>query len=188
MDSRLLGSPMVVLAFTLVFLPFLGCTSWEVVEDPPRTVDYVDLARYAGLWYEVASLPAPFQEECFCTEARYTLREDGEIEVLNSCRKGSTGGPIEVVKARARVVPGSRNAKLELEFFGDSKGDYWIIGLDPEYKWALVGHPSRRYLWVLSRTPRLGSGDLEAVKALASSKGYSLDKLRLTPQGCPTSP
>lgn len=169
-----------------VLLPALlsGCLGWWEPVDPPATVDHVDLASYMGTWYEIASLPGPFQEDCFCTKAQYTLLEEGEVEVVNSCRKGSPSGPHEVAKARASVVPYSRNAKLEVEFFWPLKGNYWIIGLDPQYQWAVVGVPSRRYLWILSRTPQLQEEALREAILVARSKGYDLTGLRMTDQSC----
>lgn len=163
----------------------LGCDSWEEAANPPPTVGHVDLTRYMGTWYEIASFPAPFQRDCFCTQARYQILEEGEVEVLNTCRKGSPSGSMEVAKGIARVVPASGNSKLEVQFFGPFKGDYWVIGLDPEYHWALVGTPSRKYLWVLSRSPKMDEGTLKRIVDIAKEKGFEVERLTLTVQECP---
>src|SRR5690606_10310949 len=130
-----------------------GTTTTERLKLPPlQTVDAVDLERYSGSWYEIAAFPQRFQKGCTDTTATYAPREDGEIDVTNRCRKD---GEWDVTEGRARVVDPETRAKLEVSFFPLTWGDYWIIDLSPEYRWAVVGHPSRDYLWILSRTPSL---------------------------------
>jgi len=131
---------------------------------PPMTVvtDF-DVTRYLGTWHQVAAIPAWFQSECVAnTTATYTEAEDGLIGVVNACDEAD--GTRRVADARARFVEGATVGKLEVTFvelFGlwlwPIAGDYWIIGLDPEYRWAVVGAPSRKYAWVLARTPTLES-------------------------------
>jgi apolipoprotein D and lipocalin family protein len=147
---------------------------------PLPTVEAVALERYLGTWYEIASFPQSFQRGCTFTTATYTLRDDGDIDVLNFCRKGSIDGEEKSALGRARVVERKTNAKLEVSFFRPFWGDYWIIDLDPEYRTAIVGHPSRDYLWLLSRTvtPEVMAG----LQARAAALGYPLDRLRQTEQ------
>ncbi len=149
---------------------------------PLRTVAQVDLTRYAGTWYEIASYPQRFQKGCTATTAVYTLREDGKIQVVNRCHRDSLDGRETVARGRARVVDRETNAKLKVTFFWPFWGDYWIIDLDPDYRYAVVGHPNRKYLWILSRTrtmdPLVYSGILERLTA----QGYDLAKLRVTLQ------
>src|SRR5512141_3275960 len=108
-----------------------------------QTVQRVDLGRYVGTWYEIANFPQSFQRGCTGTTATYTLREDGDIDVLNRCRKGSLDGEEKSALGRARVVDRSTNAKLEVGFFRPFWGDYWIIDLSDDYSYAVVGHPGR---------------------------------------------
>ncbi len=125
-------------------------------EQPPLdVVDSVDLMRYVGRWYEIASYPAWFQKGCTGSMAEYTLLPDGKIRVINSCRKGSLEGKLKQSKGTAEVVDTETNAKLKVWFFWPFKGNYWIIDLDPGYQWAVVGEPKRKYLWILSRTPTM---------------------------------
>lgn len=149
---------------------------------PPRTVAHVDLERYVGTWYEIASYPQRFQRGCTATTAVYTLREDGMIQVLNRCNRDSLDGRETIGRGRARVVDQASNAKLKVTFFWPFWGDYWIIDLDREYRYAVVGHPSRKYLWILSRTstmdPLVYSGILERLTA----QGYNVARLRVTLQ------
>jgi len=153
-------------------------------ESPPlATVASVDLARYAGAWYEIALLPNRFQKQCLAdTQARYRL--DGErVEVLNRCR--TADGRVDDIKGHAKVVEGSGNAKLRVTFFWPFYGDYWVLALDPEYRQVLVGAPNRKYAWVLSRTPQLDDGALEALLDRAAALGFDKTAFKRTPQTQP---
>jgi len=145
-----------------------------------QTVDAVDLSRYAGKWYEIASIPVWFQRRCARgTNAEYTPNPDGSIRVVNTCY--DKDGKTISVTGRATVVPNTGNAKLKVGFFGPFTGDYWIIALDKtDYSWALVGHPSRKYLWILSRTPEISEALYEKIVAEAVLQGYDATKLRRT--------
>ena len=142
-----------------------------------RVAASVDLARYAGKWFEIARLPNFFQRQCVTdTTATYTIRPDGRIEVLNECRRSD--GSIDRIKGTAKPAnKDGAGGKLRVSFFWPFYGNYWIIDLDPDYRWAVVGEPRRRYLWVLSREPTLDSSILEGILARARSQGYDLSKL-----------
>lgn len=145
-----------------------------------RVVERVDLARYAGKWYEIASFPQWFQRGCAATTATYTLRQDGKVGVLNECRQDEPAGKPRSAEGWARVVDPATNAKLEVTFFWPFFGDYWIIDLGQDYEYAVVGHPNREYLWILSRSPQLPAATLEAILTRARDQGYDLSKLRYT--------
>ena len=147
-----------------------------------EAVDRVDLDRYLGLWYEIASFPAWFQRGCTGVTAEYSIRDDSLIDVVNSCRKGSLDGKLKQSKGRAKVVDTETNARLKVSFFGPFWGDYWIIGLDPDYQWAVVGVPSRRYLWILSRTPTIDEDLYKRILEPLPGMGYDLSKLDKTEQ------
>jgi apolipoprotein D and lipocalin family protein len=148
----------------------------------PQVVPSVDLARYAGTWYEIARLPNRFQRKCAAnTTATYTLRPDGKITVVNQCRKAD--GRMNSAKGTARVAdPKGPNSKLKVTFFWPFSGNYWIIDLDPEYRWAVVGEPSRNYLWILSRQPHMDGATYEAVIERIRQQGYDTGKLMKTDQ------
>lgn len=177
------------LLLTLAFgISLLACskTTTERFELPPlQAVPQVDLERYLGTWYELASYPQRFQEGCTGTSATYTLRSDGEIDVLNKCRKGALDGPEDIAEGRARIVDRTSNAKLEVSFFGPFWGDYWIIDLGPDYEYAVVGHPSRDYLWILSRTPTLDAEVYQGILTRLEEMGYPLEPLQKTLQPKP---
>lgn len=153
-------------------------------ERPLQTVKSVDLKLYSGTWYEIASIPMSFQNpECVGTTATYTLNPDGSIKVWNQCYiPDPKGYYLEKVEGRAIVADKQSNAKLKVSFGGPFEGDYWIIALDPAYSYALVGHPSRNYLWVLSRQPTMEKATYETLLAAARAQGYDTRRLQRTPR------
>jgi len=167
------------------FLIVTGCASstTERLHLPPlRTVAHVDLSRYLGTWYEIASFPQRFQRGCTATTAIYTPRDDGKIDVLNRCRKDALDGPEKSAHGRARVVDRATNAKLEVSFFRPFWGDYWIIDLANDYSYAVVGHPGRDYLWILARQPTMAEATYQAIVARLQAQGYETSRLVRTLQ------
>jgi len=144
--------------------------------DPPKTVSYVDLNRYTGLWYEISKIPNSFQKNCAAgTTAEYTLGEDGRIQVVNKCFKSD--GSLKEANGVARIVDSLSNAKLEVSFvriLGRNRfwGDYWIIELDEDYQWVIIGHPKRKYGWILSRTPDMSDNLRQHLNELLKAQGY----------------
>lgn len=159
-----------------------GCSPLGRDLPPLPTVDRVDLSRYIGTWYEIASYPQRFQAGCVATRAVYTLRDDGRIGVYNECRKETLDGPLKSVEGQARVVDAVTNARLEVSFFRPFWGDYWIIDLDPDYRWAVVGHPGRNYLWILSRTRTLDEAVYRRIVECLPIIGYDPGRLKRTLQ------
>jgi apolipoprotein D and lipocalin family protein len=148
---------------------------------PTQSVERVDLDRYVGKWYEIAAFPMYFQRQCLGdVTADYALRPDGVISVVNRCR--TTDGFAEAT-GRAWAVEGTGNSQLEVSFFRPFRSDYWIIGLDDDYRWAVVGNPNRKYLWVLSRTPRLPKEQLDRALRSAGNQGFDLTQLKYTAHG-----
>ena len=145
-------------------------------------VDFVDLNRYLGKWYEIASYPTWFQRGCTASTAEYALLPDGKIEVINRCRSDRTDGPVKESKGKAEVVDPNTNAKLKVWFFWPFKGNYWIIDLDDTYQWAVVGEPKRKYLWILSRTPTMEESLYQEIVSRLPAKGYDPAKLKRTQQ------
>jgi apolipoprotein D and lipocalin family protein len=166
----------------------LLCTLSLVVlaQAPVVSVPSVDLARYSGKWFEIASFPMFFQRSCVAdTTAEYSAAPDGGITVHNRCR---TDKGFDDATGKATVVEGSGNSRLKVSFFWPFKADYWIVGLDQDYRWAVVGNPNRQYLWVLSRTPQLPPTLAQAALASASAQGFDLSELRYTPQAAAIAP
>jgi apolipoprotein D and lipocalin family protein len=135
---------------------------------------HVELEKYLGKWYEIAHLPAKFQEGCDETTATYTLLKDGTISVLNQSIKN---GKMKQAKGRAKVVDKNSNAKLKVTFFWPFYGDYWILKLGDNYDYSIVGTPNRKYLWILSRTPQMDEMLYSKLIEYAKSKGFDVNKL-----------
>lgn len=152
-------------------------------DDPPPVVGAVDLERYSGRWFEIARYDVRFQRGCEGVTAQYQPMENGEIEVINACRRGGLDGELDTVTGRARIVDGSNGAKLKVSFFGPFFfGDYWVIDLAEDYSWAVVSEPRGRFLWLLSRTPQMDQDVLDARLAWLSAQGYDTRALRFTEQ------
>ncbi len=155
-----------------------------------RVVPAVDLKRYAGTWYEVARLPFYFQEKCVGdVTATYRLMENGNIRVINKCRK-ENGEFTEAVGEARRAEDDGPDTKLQVRFAPAFLsvlpfvwGDYWIIDLAPDYSYAAVGEPDRKYLWILSRTPSLDEATLQSILERVRQNGYDLSTLIRTQNG-----
>ena len=167
-----------------------ACTSqpdYRAWEAAPQTVPQVDLARYEGLWHEIARYPNRFEKDCTGVTAEYAQRADGRIDVINTCRQGSVDGPVEVARGVARVMDQSGNARLKVKFAPSwvpfAWGDYWILHLEPDYSAVLVGDPGGRYLWILAREKTLSADMLTRIKARAGELGYETAPLEMTDQG-----
>ncbi|MBA1322019.1 lipocalin family protein [Pseudomonas plecoglossicida] len=170
------------LLLSCLVLALAGCASSSDNQKPPATMQ-VDLQRYQGTWYEVARLPMFFQRNCVQSEARYGLRADGLIDVTNRCRE-EDGKWNEVHGTAEPQVPGKTD-KLWVKFDnwfskllpGLTKGEYWVLYHDQDYQVALVGHPNREYLWLLSRTPTISSETREKLLTTAREQGYDVSEL-----------
>lgn len=166
---------------TLVLFTGLLATSLAAAE-PLRAVPELDLQRYAGTWHEIARLPNRFENRCAGDiTATYTPLEDGRVRVVNACRQADGGR--QSVQGMARRS-GERAAELEvrfapawLSFLPFVWADYWVIAIDRDYQWAIVGEPDRDYLWFLTREPTVDAATFEALKGRARSMGYDLDAL-----------
>jgi apolipoprotein D and lipocalin family protein len=146
-------------------------------EGPLESVTWVDLDRYMGRWYEIARYPNRFERKCESNvTATYTLRSDGKVGVVNACR--SREGKLKQSRGWAKVVDRKTGAKLKVTFFWPFFGDYWIIDLSPDYEYAVIGEPSRKYLWILSRTPAMDDRLYAEITGRLAAKGYDATKLQ----------
>ena len=177
--------PLILVAAAAVALA--GCSTLQ--QGPvgnasvPQPAKPVDLNRYAGLWYEMARYEFGFQRGCEGVTATYTLRDDGLVGVLNSCRQDSLDGELRTAEARAKVVEGSGNAKLKVSFFGPFYvGNYWVLDHADDYSWSIVGEPSGRNLWLLTRSAQPTPQVRETIMNRARELGYDLSTLRPTQQ------
>jgi apolipoprotein D and lipocalin family protein len=182
------------LRLTLQLLALAGTLAlvlnpWSVANaSEVQPVAALDLERYQGKWFEIAAIPQFFQRKCVRdTFAEYTRLEGGEIRVENDCARADAGR--ERAEGRARIYDSEVTSKLTVTFvklFGGYRywagGDYWVIALDPNYRWAVVGHPSRRYGWVLSRTPSQPLPVIAEIIGRIKAQGYDACEFVITPQ------
>jgi apolipoprotein D and lipocalin family protein len=162
-----------------------GVSSWGA-DRAPEVVEKLDVERYMGLWYAIASIPTSFERKCVRgTTAEYTLLENGRIRVVNVCYDAA-GEPDRAV-GRAWIPDPGTPTKLKVSFVRFLglwlfPGDYWIIDLDADYRYAVVGHPSRRYGWILSRTPTLDAETLSGIVERLEAQGYDFADFRMIDQ------
>jgi apolipoprotein D and lipocalin family protein len=169
-----------LLALLLAFALFMsGCKSGQALP----VVDSVDLSRYQGRWYDIASIPLRFSQHCTCTFAEYSADTNGNIRVYNQCLNRKTG-KTDSIRGKAFPVKGSNNAKLKVQFFWPFRGDYYIIDIDSNYTLALVGSPDRNTLWILSRTPAISDARFQEACEKARTLGFDTNRLRRVRQDC----
>jgi apolipoprotein D and lipocalin family protein len=150
--------------------------------DPPLEVaPKVELSQLQGKWYEIARLPRTTEADCHGTTAFYTQAADGSLGLVNQCNIGSPTGKLQTISMTATVPDNSVPAKLALKV-GGYTGDYWILEVGPSYEYAVVGHPSRLYFWILSRAPTLDASVLSGILTRAEDKHFDTSALEFTPQ------
>ena len=170
-----------ILLVLLLIFSASGCSSIPKKSFPElNVVPYVDIDRYLGKWYEIALYPNWFEKGCFSSTAFYEKLENNKIKVTNQCRMYSRDGDLNEAVGTAFITDRKSNAKLKVQFFWPFKGDYWIVELDSDYKYAVVSEPGRQYLWILSRTPEIEPKKLLALKERIKEKGFDLNYLVLT--------
>jgi apolipoprotein D and lipocalin family protein len=162
-----------------LFISHLLIYSNAMSQNPPTVTDAIDLLKYSGKWYEIASYPMSFQKDCFCVTADYTLTDKGYVKVFNSCRKGGVTGKVKSITGKAFLLKGTNNVKLKVQFFWPFKADYWVIDKADDYSWAVVSGPSRKYLWILSRKPELQKETWQGITDRLSINGFDTGKLKM---------
>lgn len=175
--------------FTQAALLLTLAWATSVQADPPALVPLPELtvSRYLGTWYQVAWFPNRFQSQCVSdTTARYSLQPDGTLKVENRCRlaDGRTDAAIGVARAVSPIDNDRlRPARLSVSFLPAwlqwlpvGRGDYWVVQLADDGRYAVVSEPSRRYLWVLSRVPILSADDESAIRSRLLSQGFDLTR------------
>ena len=172
--------------FIIILIPVMQLIAQDSNKSQPKTVEFVSLGKYAGVWYEIAKIPNSFQRSCKKnTTATYSIQKDGKIKVVNRCVEDD--GEINQAEGVARIADKLTNAKLEVSFvsfFGWRPfwGDYWIIGLEDNYQWVIVGHPKREYGWILSRTKSISEETKLKIFSLLKKQGYNPNDFEPTVQ------
>ena len=153
---------------------------------PLQAVSGIESGRYLGTWYEIARYPNSFQKNCEGVTAQYALKDNGRIAVTNTCAFGTKSGEPRIAKGTASVIEGSNGARLAVNFapipLPKGEGNYWVLYVDLDYQHALVGSPSGKYLWMLSRTPQITPAVRKTLNDAAKTAGYDLLMLKETGQ------
>lgn len=144
------------------------------------TVQKVDLEKYLGTWYEIARFEHFFEKDCKNVTANYSMLDEKTIKVINKCTKINTNESKEAL-GRAYSVDES-NSKLKVSFFRPFWGDYWVLMLDKDYEYAVVGTPSREYLWILARNSTLDEKIKNDILQKLPTLGFDTKKLIWTIQ------
>ena len=169
--------------FALILLTMFNFMSSYPKKELP-TVKKVDLQKYSGQWYEIARFPNRFEKGLICVTANYRIKENGKIEVIN---KGHLVGDIKRIKTAKGIawVPNHKlPGQLKVRFFWPFSGKYYIIALDKQYQYVLVGDPSRKFLWILSRTKTLPEDIYSKLLKIAKENGFDTQKLIRINQDC----
>lgn len=175
-----------LIVFMFVSTLLAGCAIiGSPVLDSIQTVDNVDLERYAGVWYEIASLPTWFANDLVCVTATYTLMEDGKIEVVNQGYVSTPDGKLDKITGTAWVPDPNEPGQLKVSFFPIISSQYNIIALDEEnYSYAMVTGKNYNFLWILSRTPQMDQDTYDMLIQQAQDWGYDVNQIEVTPQIC----
>lgn len=160
-----------------------GCSESpiRISNKPLTTVPKIELNRYLGKWFEIASRPNRFQRGCVATKATYSLEADGKLSILNECLDKTLTGKARSAKGRAWPVD-ETNSKLKVSFFWPFSGDYWILEVGDNYEYSVIGEPEGKYIWILSRQPKMEETLLQSILARLKSRGYSVEAILKTPQ------
>ncbi len=153
------------------------------MNDPLRTVAHVDLPRYMGDWFVIGEIPYFAEKDCVDSIESYALRPDGKIDNWFTCRKKSFDAPLErKATAVATVVDTTSNAVWRIKFFKIISVKYLVLDLDPDYQWVAVGHPSRRYGWIMARSKTLDEATYQKILRGLGDQGYDTSKFQKVPQ------
>ena len=174
---------MKLISFMLIcgLISTVGCSSCS--KDTPTdsidnsVVSTVNLDKYLGTWYEIARYDHRFERNMQGVKANYSMRNDGLIKVLNSGYKGSLDGNYKETEGKARIPNADAPAKIEVAFFLNFWGDYYIMELADDYRYALIGSSTDKYLWILSRIPKMESTDLDYLLQRIRERGYNENEL-----------
>lgn len=169
--------------FYLISLLFLAaCASGPVGNNKvPEPAKSVDTEKYLGKWYEMARYENRFEKGCEGVTAEYSRRDDGLIKVLNTCRDVN-GNVTDEAEGKARIVENSDSAKLKVTFFWPFEGDYWVLDRADDYSWSIVGEPSGRYLWILTRKAKPAGSKRDELLGKVAVLGYDTKLIRITKQ------
>jgi len=165
-----------ITGMTFLFL-FSCANNSQMNRIDTSTVGTLELEKYLGTWYEIARFPHSFEKGLEGVTATYSLRKDGKIRVVNQGYKGSLEGKLSRAEGKAKIPDPGDNSRLKVSFFLFFYGDYYVLELDKNYHWAMIGSSSPNYFWILSRTPQMEEQLFKQLLDNAKNRGYDLSKL-----------
>ena len=168
--------------FTVLISTFAISSTFAEENKKLEAVSNFDLQKFQGIWYEIAHNPWFPENNCFSMIAHYKLIKDKMIEVTNICRKNGFDGEISKITGKAWLVDPTINSKWEVQFIWPFTLDYWVIDLEEDYKYAVIGEPDKENIWILSRKPIMKKSLLVKIIKKTEMKGYDLSNLILMPQ------
>jgi apolipoprotein D and lipocalin family protein len=170
--------PATILALSLI----TGCAASL---PPLRTVERVDLNRFMGTWYVIASIPTFIETDAFNGVESYRLDADGTVDTTFTFRKGAFDGPLKTYNPRGFIVDTASNATWGMQFIWPIKAEYLITHLSDDYSQTVIGRNKRDYVWIMARSPQIPEADYERIVAELAAQGYDVTKLRKVPQRWP---
>ena len=174
--SKILNVSLLILGFIIVS-PLISCKAQKPMIDNTVVKD-LDIQQYLGTWYEIARYDHGFERGLVGVTATYSLRRDGKIKVVNSGYRDSLDGKFSQAVGKAKIPdPLNEPAKLKVSFFLFFYGDYFVMELDEEYQWAIVGSTTDKYLWILSRTPVMKQEIYNQLLDKLQERGYDVSRL-----------
>ena len=169
-----------LLILSVLFLISCSKSNSQMIDQ--TTVKALDLNRYLGTWYEIARFPHSFEKNLVGVTATYSLRDDGLIKVLNEGYKNTLNGERSKAVGKAKIPNKLEPGKLKVSFFWIFYADYFVLELDENYQYVMIGSSSDKYFWILSRTPHMDPAVYDMLLEKARKRGYNLDKLYKVPQ------
>jgi len=164
------------LLILILALSLSACNSQNHMVDK-TVVPQLDLEKYLGAWYELARYDHSFEKGLVGVTATYSMREDGKIKVVNTGYKNTLDGPKSEAIGKAKIPNSNESAKLKVSFFWIFYADYFILELDEDYQWAIIGSKSDKYLWILSRTPQVSDSLYKDLLSKIEKRGYDTNLL-----------
>jgi len=172
---------LILKAFTVILLMSLALpASAEKYRDTSAQMAVegaLDLNRYLGKWYEIARFPNRFERGCVGVTAEYSMRPDGDVRVLNTCREGTLNGKVTIADGSARVEAPGRLSVTFVPWLPFARGDYWVLYVAPDYSLAVVGNPKGTTGWILARAPQISAKQRALAETILSNNGYDIKQL-----------
>ncbi len=164
----------------------LTATGVHAGDVPPiKPVAQVDLSRFMGAWYVIASIPTRFEKNAFNAVETYAMQEDGHVQTSFRFRQGAFDKPVKTIKSTGFVKAGSNNAIWAVQVFWPIKAQYVVAYLNDDYSQTIIARDARDYTWIMARTPTIAQADYDVLIARAKAMGYPVDAIRKVPQAWP---